>query len=164
MKTLITIRTLALAAATALASLSAHAGPPGESWWQLDGGTIGLHVEAGSFCAVAADPAARQQGWILHGQVIDGRLVEAGRRPIERPASALLHDTQRETLPQRLAPPDFFIQPTALVSRDRTTEAPRGYFEIYRPLAQAPSSSQWLALAWHCGEEAEVDKLAATAP
>ena len=174
-------RSLLVAAAAALMSLCAQAAPPEESWWQQDGGTlsaeghvyplgtiIGVQVDGAAFCAVAAFRSAQENVWLVRGTVIDGRLVEASRTPIRGPAVALAHDESRqqmlrELLPQRLDPPDFFVQPTALVSRHRTTFAPRGSFAVYQPATQAPSASLWLDLAWHCGEEAEVDKLAAAA-
>jgi hypothetical protein len=175
-------RSLLVAAAAALTTLCAQAAPPEESWWQEDSGTlsvnsrvyplstvIGVQVDDAAFCAVAAFRSMDENVWLVRGQVIDGRLVEASRTPIRGPAVAQADDEGRrqmlrELLPQRLDPPDFFVQPTALVSRHRTTFAPRGSFGVYQPLPQAPSASLWLDLAWHCGEQAEVDKLAAAAP
>lgn len=172
-------RSLLVATAAVLTTLCAHAAPPEESWWQQDGGTlsvagrdyplvtmIGVQVDDDSFCAVSAFRSMEENVWLVRGMVVDGRLVEASRTPIRGPAVALARDegrlqVLRELLPQRLDPTDFFVQPTALVSRHRTTFAPRGSFAVYRPVAQAPSTSLWLDLAWHCGEEAEVDKLAA---
>ncbi|WP_341888821.1 hypothetical protein [Variovorax sp. YR752] len=174
-------RSLLVAAAAALMSLCAQAAPAEESWWQQDDGTlgadgraipistiIGVQVDGAAFCAVAAFLSAQENVWLVRGQVIDGRLVEASRTPIRGPAVALARDdvhqqVLRELLPKRLDPPDFFLQPTALVSRHRTTFAPRGSFAVYQPAAQAPSASLWLDLAWHCGGEAEVDRMAATA-
>lgn len=176
------IRALFATSAAALTTLSAQAAPPEESWWQQDGGTLhvngqtyplsttmGVQVDGAAFCAVAAFRSMEENVWLVRGQVIDGRLVEASRTPIRGPAVAQVRDERRqqvlrEMLPQRLDPTDFFVQPTALVSRHRTTFAPRGSFAVYEPLPQAPSTSLWLDLAWHCGEEAEVDKLAAAAP
>jgi hypothetical protein len=173
---------LFVAAAATLMTLSAHAAPPGESWWRQDGGTlsvagrdyplsttIGVQVDGAGFCAVTAFRSMEENVWLVRGQVVDGRLVEAGRTPIRGPAVVQARDEGhqqmlRELLPQRLDPPDFFVQPTALVSRHRTTFAPRGSFAVYEPVPPAPSTSLWLDLAWHCGEAAEVDKLAAAAP
>lgn len=177
-----TKRSLVAAAATALTTLCAQAAPPEESWWQEDHGTLsvnsrvyplstvfGVQVDDAAFCAVAAFRSMEENVWLVRGRVVDGRLVEVGRTPIRGPAVALARDEARrqvlhQLLPQRLDPPDFFVQPTALVSRHRTTQAPRGSFAVYAPLPQAPSTSLWLDLAWHCGERAEVDKLAASAP
>lgn len=156
MKTMRPIRSLTLAAAAALASLAAHAGPPEESWWQRDGDTLGLHVQDQGFCAITTDHSARPTLWIVRGQVIDGRLVEASRRPLGAAPAV-----SGETASQRIDPPDFFVQPTAMVSRERTIDAPRGSFTLYQPLAQAPSDSLWLSLAWHCDDPAQVDRMAA---
>lgn len=174
-------RSLLAAAAAALTTLCAQAAPPGESWWRQDGGTqsagsrahpistiIGVQVDGAAFCAVAAFRSTQENVWLLRGKVVDSRLVEASRTPIRGPAVVQARDEDRqrmlrELLPQSLDPPDFFVQPTALVSRHRTTFAPRGSFAVYQPVAQPPSTSLWLDLAWHCGEEAEVDKLAAAA-
>lgn len=156
MKTILPIRSLTLAAATALASLAAHAGLPEESWWQRDGDTLGLHVQEQGFCAVATDSATPATLWLVRGEVVDGRLVEASRKPLGG-APAVSH----ETTPQRLDPPDFFVQSTAMVSRERTTETPRGSFAIYQPLHRAPSDSLWLTLSWHCGDPEQVDRMAA---
>jgi hypothetical protein len=175
-------RSLLVAAAAALTTLCAQAAPPEESWWQEDHGTlsvnsrdypmstvIGVQVDDAAFCAVSAFRSMDENVWLVRGQIVDGRLVEASRTPIRGPAVAQARDERRQQMlhelrPQRLDPTDFFVQPNALVSRHRTTHAPRGSFSVYQPLPQAPSTSLWLDLAWHCGEEAEVDKLAATAP
>lgn len=175
-------RSLLVAATAALTTLCAQAAPPEESWWQQDGGslhvnghsyplrtTMGVQVGDAAFCAVAAFRSMDENVWLVRGKVVDGRLVEASRTPIRGPVVTQaphepLPQRLRDLLPQRLDPPDFFVQPTAMVSRHRTTFAPRGSFAVYEPLAQAPSSSLWLDLAWHCGDEAQVDKLAATAP
>lgn len=155
MTTPLPIRTLVLAAATALASLSAHAALPEESWWQQGDTTLGVQVEGPAFCAVAAQRSAPANAWIVRGEVVDGRLVEASRMPLRGPGAAAL---QAATA---IDPPDFFVQPTAMVSRIRTSDSPRGDFTIYQPLTQAPSNALWLDLAWNCGGEVEVDKLSA---
>ncbi|MFT3953308.1 MAG: hypothetical protein QM722_02535 [Piscinibacter sp.] len=156
MKTLLTLRSLTLAVATVLASLAAHAALPEESWWQRDGDTLGLHVQEQGFCAISTDHAVPATLWIVRGELVDGRLVEASRKPLGAAPVASL-----ETPTQRLDPPDFFVQPTAMVSRERTTDTPRGSFAIYQPLSHAPSDSLWLSLAWHCGDAEQVDKMAA---
>lgn len=160
MKTLTPIRSLTLALATALASFAARAELPEESWWQRDGSTVGVHVQDQGFCAIATEPAAPGRLWLLRGGVVDGRLVEAERRPLGRAASAAVPSASGDVTAQHLDPPDFFVQPTAMVGRERTAEAPRGSFTIYQPLDHAPDDSLWLSLAWHCGDPQQVDRMA----
>ena len=57
-------------------------------------------------------------------------------------------------------PTDFFVQPTAMVQRDRDARHPRGEFTLFEPLAAAPSPGLWLDLAWHCSAPEAVDKVA----
>lgn len=161
MKTLSPIRTLTLALATALAAFGARADLPEESWWQRDGSTVGVHVQDQGFCAIATEPAAPDTLWLVRGEVVDGRLVESERRALGHAAPAAAPTASNDAAAQRLDPPDFFVQPTAMVERERTTEAPRGSFAIYQPLGHAPSNTLWLSLAWHCGDPEQVDKMAA---
>lgn len=160
MKILSPIRTLTLALATALASFGARADLPEESWWQRDGSTVGVHVQDQGFCAIATEPAAPGMLWLVRGEVVDGRLVESERRPLGHSAPAAGPSVPSDVASQRLDPPDFFVQPTAMVGRERTTGSPRGSFSIYQPLEHAPSDTLWLSLAWHCGDPEQVDKMA----
>lgn len=152
------LRSLALAATAALFSLGAHAELPAESWWQ--GGdaaapsmTLGVTVERQNFCAVAVDGSASQRLWLLRGRVVDGRLVEDSRTVVRGSADAEVDD-------EVLDPTDFFVQPTAMVQRDRDAQHPRGEFTLFEPLAAAPSPGLWLDLAWHCSAPEAVDKVA----
>lgn len=171
------LRPLLLALTTALCALGAHAQEAQESWWRLDNGslslngttfamstTVGLSIDGDRFCGVSAFRAMDENVWVLHGHVVDGRLVEDSRTPVRGP---ILHseptrvpDEVRARLPHRVDPTDFFVQPTAVVSRDRTNHHPRGVFAIYEPLHAAPSDALWLDLAWHCSAQEAVDKVA----
>lgn len=177
MKTAVT-RILALAAMVAALAPPARAALPEEGWWQLDGGkisvnditypmtaTVGLHVDGQRFCGVAAFRATQENVWLLRGRVVDGRLVEDDSIPIRGPAVAFARDARlraalRYAPPQPIAPTDYFVQPTALVRRDRSTEQPRGEFAVFEPLPAAPSTTLWLDMVWACSSEAEVEKLA----
>ncbi len=152
------IRSLILAAAGAAFAFGAHAELPGESWWQIGGetapaATLGLTVEGGSFCAIAATGGAQERAWVLRGQVVDGRLVEHSRTALRGPVDA---DTDDE----RVDPTDFFVQATAVVQRERNVQHPRGDFTLFGPLRSAPSGALWLDMAWHCSAEEAVDKVA----
>lgn len=152
------IRSLALAATLAACSFGARAELPGESWWRMGGGaapaaTMGVVVEGPSFCAVAATGPAQGSVWILRGRVIDGRLVERSRTVLRGAAEA---DDDEDAVD----PTDFFVQPTAMVQRERSLQHPRGDFTLFEPLRAAPGNALWLDLAWHCSAEEAVDRLA----
>lgn len=152
------LRSLALAATAALFSLGARADMPAESWWQgadaaTPAVTIGMTVERQNFCAVAVDGGASQRLWLLRGRVVDGRLVEDSRRMVRGSSEVEVDD-------DRLDPTDFFVQPTAMVQRERDAQHPRGEFTLFEPLAAAPSPGLWLDLAWHCSAQDAVDKVA----
>ena len=144
------IPTLALATTLGAFAPAAIAQGPNEAWWQAGGATIGLHVQGRHFCGISAAP---QGVWVLRGEVVDGRLVETDRLPArgERAAGAA-SDAPRDT--------DYFMQPTALVRRDRSEARPRGEFALLEPLPAAPSATLWLDMVWSCSRESELDKLA----
>lgn len=142
--------TLALALAAGAFALPARAQLPEDSWWRQGDTTLGVHVAGTGFCAVGA---AADAAWVVHGRVVDGRLVEDWREPLRRSAGTTsVYVSEDET--------DFFLQPTALVQRDRSEENPRGEFALFEPLPAAPSDRLWLDLAWHCAD-GPVDKTAA---
>lgn len=145
-----TILTLSLALSAAAFSAGASARTPQEAWWQSGDTTVGLHLEADSFCAVSAAP---QGTWVMRGRLLDGRLVETDRQRARGAAAAAGTEPPEAT--------DYFVQPTALVRRERSAERPRGEFALYEPLAAAPNASVWLDLVWACSREADVEKLAA---
>lgn len=146
------IRTLALAALAAALTQPVRAAMPEEGWWRVDGATVGLHVQGGAFCGISATP---DSVWVLRGEVVDGRLVESSR--------TLAHG-HRHTVPpeavEPIAPTDYFVQPTSLVRRDRSSERPRGEFAVFQPLAAAPNSTLWLDMVWGCSRDTEVEKIA----
>lgn len=151
MKTLV-IRTLSLAALSAALIAPARAALPEEGWWRVGAATVGLHVQGPAFCGISAT----QDGvWVLRGRVIDGRLVEDDR-------SLLRGVRQQPDAAEPVDPTDYFVQPTSLVRRDRTSERPRGMFAHFEPLPAAPDSTLWLDMVWGCSREAEVEKLAAS--
>lgn len=141
---------LALATTAAAFTSTAQARWPEESWWRAGDATIGLHVQGRHFCGISAAP---QGTWVLRGRVVDGRLVESdrermrGARPVGADAGAP-SDT------------DYFVQPTALVRRDRSDERPRGVFDVLEPLPDAPSATLWLDMVWSCSRESDLEKLA----
>ncbi len=171
------IRPLLLALTTALCAFGARAQEAQESWWRLDNGsltvngttfpmttTVGLSVDGDHFCGVTAFRAMDENVWVLRGHVVDGRLVEDSRTPVRGPilhaAPTQMPDAVRALLPQRLDPTDFFVQPTAVVRRDRTNHHPRGVFAVYEPLRGAPNDALWLDMSWHCSAPEAVDKVA----
>lgn len=142
--------TLILAAMAAAFTATARAAGPDEGWWRVGEATVGLHVEGRGFCGISAAP---QGVWVLRGRVIDGRLVETDR--------SLARGAAMQS--SRVEPPDetdYFVQPTALVRRDRSAERPRGEFAVFEPLAAAPNSTLWLDMVWGCSRETELEKLA----
>lgn len=145
-----TFLTLALATTAAAFATAAQAQLPDEAWWQQGDATIGLHVKGRHFCGISAAP---QGVWVLRGQVVDGRLVETDRLPARggRAAGAAA-EAPLDT--------DYFVQPTALVRRDRSDERPRGEFAVLEPLPSAPSAALWLDMVWSCSRESELEKLA----
>lgn len=162
MKTTSLTRSLALAV-TAAFTLGAHASTaaatPAESWWQLGGAgapaaTLGLAVEGSRFCGIVAEGAAQQQVWVLRGAVVDGRLVEHSRSVLRGAAEAQADEEQAD-------PTDFFLQPTAMVQRERSVQHPRGEFTLFEPLRAAPGTTLWLDMAWQCSAEEAVDRHAA---
>lgn len=144
------IVTVSLAAITAAITTSTLAAGPEEGWWRVGEATVGLHVEGRAFCGVSAAP---QGVWVVRGRVIDGRLVETDRLPARggRAAGAAA-DATLDT--------DYFVQPTALVRRDRSDERPRGAFAVLEPLPAAPNASLWLDMVWGCSRESDLEKLA----
>lgn len=138
--------TLALATVAAAFATVAQAQVPDEAWWQQGDATIGLHVQGGRFCGISAVP---QGVWVLRGQVVDGRLAETDRLPARGGRAA---EVSLDT--------DYFVQPTALVRRDRSDDRPRGEFAVLRPLPAAPSAALWLDMVWSCSRESELEKLA----
>lgn len=153
------IRSITLAVATAAFALGAHADLPDESWWRLGRdaaapATLGLMVDGARFCGIAAAGAAQERVWILRGRVVDGRLVESSREPLRGPVDALEEG-------DALDPTDFFVQPTAMVQRERSAQHPRGDFTLFEPLQATPGTSLWLDMAWHCNDGRDVDKVAA---
>ena len=157
MKTTSLTRSLALAV-TAAFTLSAQAATPAESWWRLGHGaqaaTLGLAVEGSRFCGIVAEGAAQQQVWVLRGAVVDGRLVEHSRSVLRGAAEAPADEEQAD-------PTDFFLQPTAMVQRERSLQHPRGEFTLFEPLRAAPGTTLWLDMAWQCSAEQAVDRHAA---
>lgn len=144
--------TVSLASLAAAFAAPARAAGPDEGWWRVGDATVGLHVEGRDFCGITAAP---QGVWVVRGRVVDGRLVETDRSlargaPVQAATSAEPFDST-----------DYFVQPTALVRRDRSTERPRGEFAVFEPLAAAPDSTLWLDMVWGCSREADVEKLAA---
>jgi hypothetical protein len=174
------IRSLAVTTALAACALGARAEAPdeSESWWRLDNGsltvngttypmttTVGLSVDGDRFCGVSAFKGMDENVWIIRGRVLDGRLVEDSRTPVRGPVlqaqpAPPLPAALRERMPHRLDPTDFFVQTTAVVSRDRSSEHPRGVFAIYQPLHGAPNDALWLDMAWHCSAPEAVEKVA----
>lgn len=157
MKTTSLTRSLALAVTAAFA-LGAHAATPAESWWQLGDGstpaaTLGLAVEGGRFCGIVADAAPQPRVWVLRGAVVDGRLVEHSRSTLRGTADVPADEDQVD-------PTDFFIQPTAMVQRERSVQHPRGEFTLFEPLRAAPGTTLWLDMAWQCSAPEAVDKVA----
>ena len=148
MKTM--IGTLALAAMAAAIGAPARAALPEEGWWRVGDAMLGLHVEGRAFCAISAAP---QGVWVLRGRVVDGRLVET-----ERMLARDAHSGHEADEPSEAT--DYFVQPTALVRRDRSAERPRGEFAVFEALPAAPNPTLWLEMAWGCSREAEVDKVA----
>lgn len=144
-----TMLTLTLALSAAGFSAAASAQTPQEAWWQAGDTAVGLHLEGRSFCAISAAPQAT---WVIRGRLVDGRLVETDRL-LARGARA----AAGAELPEAT---DYFVQPTALVRRDRSAERPRGEFALYEPLAAAPTASLWLDLVWACSRDTEIEKLA----
>jgi hypothetical protein len=145
-----TILTFALAVSAAAVAPAARAQLPDEAWWQQGEATLGLHVAGRSFCGISAAP---QGVWVLRGRVVDGRLVETDRRMVRARSAA--HEPAE--------PPedtDYFVQPTALVQRDRSAGRPRGEFAVLEPLPAAPNSTLWLDMVWGCSRETELEKLA----
>ncbi len=141
---------LTLALATAAFAASAGAQSPDEAWWQQGDATLGLHVHGRRFCGISAAP---QGVWVLRGRVVDGRLVETDRVPVRGgQAAAASANAPQDT--------DYFVQPTALVRRDRSDDHPRGEFAVLQPLPAAPSATLWLDLVWGCSRESELEKLA----
>lgn len=149
-----TFPTLALAAAAAVFATAAQARLPDEAWWQQGGATIGLHLQGGRFCGISAAP---QGVWVLRGQVVDGRLVETDRLPARGGRAA---DAAADAATEALRDTDYFVQPTALVRRERSDERPRGEFAVLEPLPAAPSAALWLDMVWSCSRESEIEKLA----
>lgn len=147
-----TFLTLTLALSAAAFSSAASAQAPQEAWWQDRDTTLGLHLEGRSFCAISAAP---QGTWVMRGRVIDGRLVETDRQ-LARGAGAAAN----AELPEAT---DYFVQPTALVRRDRSADHPRGEFAVFEPLQAAPDATLWLDLVWGCSRETEIEKLAGRA-
>ena len=159
MKTTSLTRSLALAAMAAAFTLGAQAAAPAESWWRLGGtgapaATLGLAVEGSRFCGIVAEGAAQPRVWVLRGAVVDGRLVEHSRSVL-RGAADLPSDEERAD------PTDFFLQPTAMVQRERSVQHPRGEFTLFEPLRAAPGTTLWLDMAWQCSAEEAVDRHAA---
>jgi hypothetical protein len=156
------LRRLALAAAVALMTLSARAEMPDERWWQEDAGTpraatVGLFIDGTTFCGIRAAEATAQAAWIVRGDVgPDGRLVETSRSPIGATPAPMASDGPSDAT-------DFFVLPTALVSRQRSTDSPRGEFAVFAPVRELPSLSLWLDMAWHCGVDVEGERSAALA-
>lgn len=145
-----TLLTLALATAAAAFATAAQARWPDEAWWQQGDATIGLHVEGRHFCGISAAP---QGVWVLRGEVVDGRLVETDRLPARGARAA-------GTAGESPLDTDYFVQPTALVRRDRSDERPRGEFAVLEPVTAAPSAALWLDMVWSCSRESELEKLA----
>lgn len=158
MKTTSLTRSLALAVTAAAFTLGAQAATPAESWWRLGDGaqaaTLGLAVEGSRFCGIVAEGAAQQQVWVLRGAVVDGRLVEHSRSVLRGAAEAPADEEQAD-------PTDFFLQPTAMVQRERSVQHPRGEFTLFEPLRAAPGTTLWLDMAWQCSAEQAVDRHAA---
>ncbi|MBS0444169.1 MAG: hypothetical protein JSR38_19625 [Proteobacteria bacterium] len=145
---------------TAAFTLGARAATPAESWWRLGDGagapaaTLGLAVEGSSFCGIVAEGAAQPRVWVLRGAVVDGRLVEHSRSVLHGAAEAQADEEQAD-------PTDFFLQPTAMVQRERSVQHPRGEFTLFEPLRAAPGTTLWLDMAWQCSAEEAVDRHAA---
>ena len=159
MKTTSLTRSLTLAVTAAAFTLGAQAATPAESWWRLGGdgaqaATLGLAVEGSRFCGIVAEGAAQQQVWVLRGAVVDGRLVEHSRSVLRGAAEAQADEEQAD-------PTDFFLQPTAMVQRERSVQHPRGEFTLFEPLHAAPGTTLWLDMAWQCSAEQAVDRHAA---
>lgn len=159
MKTTSLTRSLTLAVTAAAFTLGAQAATPAESWWRLGGdgaqaATLGLAVEGSRFCGIVAEGAAQQQVWVLRGAVVDGRLVEHSRSVLRGAAEAQADEEQAD-------PTDFFLQPTAMVQRERSVQHPRGEFTLFEPLRAAPGTTLWLDMAWQCSAEQAVDRHAA---
>lgn len=144
-----TILTLALVLSGAAFPSLASAQTPSEAWWQGGDTTLGLHLEGRSFCAISAAPRGT---WVMRGRLVDGRLVEADRQLARGLRMAADTEPPEAT--------DYFVQPTALVRRERSAERPRGEFALYEPLTAAPSASLWLDLVWACSRDTEIEKLA----
>ncbi|TXC66637.1 hypothetical protein FSC37_14850 [Piscinibacter aquaticus] len=144
-----TIFTLTLALSAAAVSTAASAQSPHEEWWQDGDTTLGLHLENRSFCAISAAP---QGTWVMRGRLVDGRLVETDRQLARGRGAAAGTEPPEAT--------DYFVQPTALVRRERSAEKPRGEFALFEPLAAAPSASVWLDLMWACSRDTEIEKIA----
>ncbi len=162
MKTTSLTRSLALAV-TAAFTLGAHASTaaatPAESWWQLGGAgapaaTLGLAVEGSRFCGIVAEGTAQPHVWVLRGAVVDGRLVEHSRSVLRGAPDLPADEDQAD-------PTDFFLQPTAMVQRERSVQHPRGEFTLFEPLRAAPGTTLWLDMAWQCSAEEAVDRHAA---
>lgn len=147
-----TMLTLTLALSAVAFSAAALAQTPQEAWWRAGDTTVGLHLEGRSFCAVSAAPQAT---WVMRGRLVDGRLVQTDRQRARGAAPAAGAEPPEAT--------DYFVQPTALVRRERSAERPRGEFALYEPLAAAPNASVWLDLVWACSRETEIERLAGRA-
>lgn len=143
-------RILSLATLAAAFMAPAGAAMPEEGWWRVGDATVGLHVEGRAFCGISAAP---QRVWVLRGRVVDGRLVETDRT-LARGAKAA------PGAAEPIDATDYFVQPTALVRRDRSAERPRGEFAVFEPLPSAPNSTLWLDMVWGCSRETELEKLA----
>lgn len=144
-----TIPTLAMALSSAVFTTTAPAQSAHEAWWQEGEATLGLHVQGRSFCGISAAP---QGVWVTRGRVVDGRLVETDRQRARGARTVADGELPEAT--------DYFVQPTALVRRERSAQQPRGDFALYEPLAAAPNATLWLDLVWACSRDTEIEKLA----